>query len=131
MKVLKRYRVITFTGWLVVFIGAISLPIGWKYGQPHGLIDIALSVLTIVAGIMAIQQAVWGLESFLGVPFADAEHELPDKPPAITEIELLMREINEGGWWEANGGIKKLEEIAVRYGLEKNSTGVETLPGNQ
>ena len=117
-RILKRFRSVTILGWVVVLIGAVSLPVGWKFGQPHGLMDVALSIATIFAGLVVVQQSVAALESYVNVPFHKQESSGEDIHPVLMEIRTLMKEIEEGGWWEANRGIRTIEEIGTKYGFQ-------------
>ena len=116
-RILMRFRSITLLGWVVVLVGAISLPLGWKFGQPNGLIDVALSIATLVAGLLVVQQGVAALQSYVNVPFHEQGGSKEASHPAIEEIRRLMKEIEDGGWWEANGGIQKIQEIGAKHAL--------------
>ena len=116
-RILKRFRAITLLGWIIVLIGAVSLPLGWRFGQPHGLIDVALSIATTLAGVLVVQQGVAALGSYIGIPFHERGGSKEEPHPGLGEIRLLMKEIDEGGWWEANGGIQKLKEIGAKFEL--------------
>jgi hypothetical protein len=112
LRVLRRYRYMTFLGWLIVAVGFISILLGWKLGFPHGLIDISLSVVTILAGILVVQQAVTALDAYIDVPFRKSE----TLNPHLVEIHDLMTSVNGGGWWEANAAIRTLETMAEKLG---------------
>lgn len=114
---LKRYRFATILGWLVVAAGVASIPLGWEWGRPHGLLDLALGALTIVAGLTLVQQSVVSLESYLRIPFPSMKPEEGAPPTAITEIKDMMNEVDTGGWQEAYVGISKLREIGEKHQL--------------
>lgn len=116
---LKRYRFATIVGWIVVALGVASVPLGWEWGRPHGLLDLALSLLTIFAGLTLVQQSVVYLESYLHVPFPlpPANPEEPDTITALPEIKELMNDIDMGGWQEAYTGISRLKEIGEKHQL--------------
>ena len=116
-RILKSFRTITLLGWGIVLIGAVSLPLGWRFGQPHGLIDVALSIATTLAGVLVVQQGVAALASYINIPFDDRPGSGEDRHPAVKEIRALMKEIDDGGWWEANGGIQGLKEIGAKFEL--------------
>ena len=119
-QVLQRYRVGTTLGWLIVALGAVSLPLGWKMGTPHGLIDIALSVGTILAGLFVVQLNVASLSSYLSIPFgARPANQGYERPPVIDEIEAIMTEIESGGWQEAYSAIGELKNLEAKYGLPR------------
>ena len=63
LRVLRRYRLMIMLGWIIVFAGFTSLFLGWTLGLPHGLIDLSLSVLLILAGILVVQQSIAGAGS--------------------------------------------------------------------
>ena len=114
---LRRYRTITILGWIVVLLGLASFPLSWRLGTPHGLLDTLLSGGTVVAGLALVQLAVGGLTAYLQVPFDERPGALPDVHPAIRSIREIMRDIDDGGWQEAYGAIRKLEGLRDEYGL--------------
>jgi hypothetical protein len=118
-RALRRYRMTTLLGWIVVALGIASVPLGWRYGQVHGLLDLVLSGFTVVAGLALVQQSVTSLGTYLRVPFPPAgESDGADQPSTVIhEIRQLMKELDEGGWQEAYGAIGKLEEMQSRHGL--------------
>ncbi len=115
--VLRRYRAMTILGWVIALLGLATVPLSWRLGTPHGLVDTLLSVGTVIAGLALVQQSVTALASYLHVPFG----ERPDGPtqphPAIRYIEELIREIDEGGWQDAYRAIMKLEQMHDSYAL--------------
>ena len=117
-QVLQRYRVGTTAGWLIVSLGVVSLPLGWKFGTPHGLVDIALSVGVILAGLFVVQQNVAALSSYLNVPFGSRDNS-GERHMVIDEVEALMKEIESGGWQEAYAAIGKLKKMEASYGLPR------------
>jgi len=121
LRELRRYRTHTLLGWLIVLVGASGVFLGWTYGRPHGLMDIVLSGCTVLAGLLVVNQAVMSLQSYVNVPFQERDDIAEADHPAVVEIRRLMRDMNEGGWWEANLGIKELEEIATRCSLKEGS----------
>jgi hypothetical protein len=118
-RALRRYRMMTILGWTVVALGIASVPLGWRYGQIHGLLDLALSGSAVVAGLALVQQSVASLETYLRVPFPPAgDSDGADQPStAVNEIRQLMKDLDEGGWLEAYGAIGKLKEMQSRHGL--------------
>ena len=119
-QVLQRYRIGTTLAWLIVSLGVVSIPLGWKLGTPHGLIDIALSVGTILAGLLVVQQNVATLSSYLNVPFGSRiTNESHERSLVVDEIEALMKEVESGGWQEAYSAIGKLKNLEAKYGLPR------------
>ena len=118
-KALKSYRFTTIIGWLVVLVGGISIPLGWEFGQPHGLIDIALSVATILAGLTVVQQAVASLSVYMAIPMQRLVQVEPaeEQPEVLRTIIVLMKDVEVGGWQEAYAAIRKLEEMHSIHGL--------------
>lgn len=118
-KALKRYRFSTILGWLIVLVGIASVPLGWEFGRPHGAVDIALSAFTVVAGLVIVQQSIASLSSYLTIPFQPPTVEDPSQetPSPVKEIVDLMKDVEEGGWQEAYGAIRKLEEMETSHGL--------------
>ena len=113
---LKRYRFNTLLGWCIALFGCLSIPLGWRYGGTHGLLDLCLSGATILAGLGLVQQSVTSLSSYLRIAFRppSGEKALQEGTPGVTEIHQLVGEIDEGGWQEAYAAISTLEEMVKR-----------------
>ena len=116
---LRRYRVMTILGWTIVFLGLASIPLSWRLGTPHGLVDTLLSLGTMVAGLAVVQQSVASLAAYLHVPFSERPGPGTTTPPhpAVQHIEEMMRDIDEGGWQEAYAAVRKLEQMHDSFGL--------------
>ena len=112
-KALKRYRTMTIIGWSVVAIGCASFPVGWSVGRPGGLIEIALSCATVVAGLGLVSQSISSLEAYLRIalpfPHNGGQH------PMVYEIVEIMKDVDEGVWQEAYAAIRKMEELKARF----------------
>lgn len=112
---LSRYRSLTIIGWVVVVIGCLSFPVGWSVGRPGGIIDIALSCATIVAGLGLVSQSISSLESYMKITlpftFNDGQH------PLVHDAVDIMKDVDEGGWQEAYAAIRKMEDLQKKYGL--------------
>jgi hypothetical protein len=124
-SVLKRYRTATLLGWLIVLLGAVAIPLGWEFGRNHGLIDLVLSVCTIVAGLTVVQLSVVSLGDYVSIPFPQERkaNGADDEHPGLVEIKQLMNEIDEGGWQEAYAGIGKIRQLQEKYafpGLDRH-----------
>jgi hypothetical protein len=115
--VLRRYRTMSIIGWIIVLAGVASVPLSWRLGTPHGLVDTLLTAGTIVAGLVVVQQSVTALSSYLHVPFNERPGGPEDTHPAIRHIEELMRNVDEGGWQEAYAAIGTLERMQESHGL--------------
>lgn len=115
--VLRRYRTMTVLGWAIAALGVASIPISWRLGTPHGIMDTALSLGTILAGLLVVQQCVTSLSSYVRVPFREREAGAPPAHPALQAIEQLMRDVDEGGWQDAFTAIRTLERMQDEYGL--------------
>jgi len=114
-KALKRYRLMTIIGWVVVAIGCVSFPVGWSVGRPSGLIEIVLSCATVVAGLGLVSQSISSLESYMRIslPFVhDGEQH-----PMLFEIVEIMKDVDEGGWQEAYAAIDRMEALRAKHGL--------------
>ncbi len=114
-QTLKRYRSMTFIGWLVVVIGCVSFPVGWSMGRHGGIIDIVLSCATIGAGLGLVSQSISLLETYMKIalPFAfNGGHH-----PLVHEVIDIMRDVDDGGWQEAYAAIRKVEDLQAKYGL--------------
>jgi hypothetical protein len=118
-RVLIRYRRMTFLGWCVVALGIASIPLGWESGQRHGVVDLGLSFVTIVAGLALVQQSVASLSSYLRVQFPRSLHEDGGgtEHEAIVKIIELMKDVDEGGWQEAYSAIGTLKGLETAYSL--------------
>ena len=121
LRVLRRYRFMSTLGWLAVMAGFVSLYVGWSHGMPHGLIDLALSCLAILSGILVVQQAIASLQEYVSLPAGASDH------PAVTEIRVLMEQIRKGGWREATGAIRRLNTIVTNHDIpQDDSTAAST-----
>jgi len=117
--VLRRYRTMTVLGWGLVVAGFASIVLGWRYGTPHGLMDMLLSGLTIAAGVAVVYQGVVTLESYVRVPVLSLQGKSSEDEalPVVREILEIIREIDTGGWQEAYLAIRKLRDLGAAYGL--------------
>jgi len=115
--VLRRHRAMTILGWVIVLLGLATVPLSWRLGTPHGLVDTLLSAGTVIAGLAVVHQSVAALGSYLHVPFSERPGSTADLPPAILYIEELMRDIDEGGWQDAYAAIGKLELMQDSHSL--------------
>ena len=115
--VLRRYKAMTILGWVIVSLGFASVPLSWRLGTPHGLVDTMLSAGTVVAGLAVVQQSIAALSSYLHVPFSERPERTAVPHPAVQQLEELMRDIDDGGWQEAYAAIEKLEQMQDAYGL--------------
>ncbi len=118
-RVLKRYRMATLLGWLMVAAGVASVPLGLQFGRPHGLVDIALAVSAIVAGLIVVQQTVAWLETYVKVPFPTSivKNGSDEVSPVLHEIQGLMKDVDDGGWQEAYAAISQLKTLGIKHGL--------------
>ncbi len=115
---LRRYRRMTVLGWAVVAAGFLSLMIGWREGMPHGILDLALSVLATAAGIGLVQQSVMTLESYVrprGILSAATPAE--SRRPVVDDLFALMEEVDGGGWQEAYAALRKIRMLGAAHGL--------------
>jgi hypothetical protein len=118
-RVLRRYRFMTLLGWLIVLIGVLSVPIGWNIGRSHGLIDLALSGFTVIAGLALVQQSISSLEAYITVPFPVSEggNGGGEQSAVLMDIARLMKEIDEGGWQDAYAAIGTLKKMEKAYDM--------------
>ena len=118
-RALRRYRMATITGWIIVFAGIAGIPLGWNTGSMHGALDMVLCGGTIIAGLLAVSEAVSFLGAYVAVPFP-ALHAAEGAGPEeglVAEIRVIMKDVDRGGWQEAYAAIGMLERLGVRYGL--------------
>ena len=114
-RALKRYRTITIIGWTIVVIGCASFPVGWSVGRPAGLIEIALSCATVVAGLGLVSLSISSLDAYIRITLPFAQN--GEQHPVIHEIVEIMKDVDAGGWQEAYAAITKIEELGTRFGL--------------
>jgi hypothetical protein len=113
---LQRHRRIAILGWVIVCCGSASLFLGWNLDRIHGLIDLALSACTIIAGLALVQQSISHLASYVRVPFPYSI--TPEgTEPWVQECSAMMEEVDEGGWREAFDAIRELRRLGERNGL--------------
>ncbi len=114
-KVLKRYRLTSITGWVIVLLGCLSIPLGWQFGMTTGLIEVLLAVMTMFAGLAVVWQNIAAIEEYLRIPFplssAEATH------ASLSEIKEIMKDVLDGGWQEAYEAIGRLRALKVKHGL--------------
>jgi hypothetical protein len=117
--VLKRYRFMTLLGWLVVAVGLVSFMLAWNVGREHGIIDTMLACGCASAGLALVQNSVASLSSYVSVPFRSTVGPTgsTEQVPAVREIVVLMKGVEEGGWQDAYMAIRKLKELESTYGL--------------
>lgn len=117
-RVLKRYRSTSILGWAIVFLGCASVPFGWDLGRTTGFIEVVLSGLTILAGLALVWQNISALDEYIRVPFPSSSNDnATERSELIAEIRSIMKEVDDGGWWEASAAIGKLTEMQVKHGL--------------
>jgi hypothetical protein len=118
-RALRRYRMATIAGWVVVFTGVAGIPLGWNSGSLHGGLDILLCAVTIVAGLLVVSEAVSFLGTYVAVPFPapPAAEGAGPEGGLIAEIRLIMKDVDGGGWQEAYAAIGMLERLGGRCGL--------------
>jgi hypothetical protein len=118
-RVLRRYRMATVMGWVIVFAGLAGIPLGWRAASTHGLLDLLLCGGTIVAGLSVVSQAVSFLEAYVAVPFPSlfSGEEAHVDSDFVPQIRILMKDVQEGGWQEAYAAIGILKALGVRHGL--------------
>ena len=119
--VLRRYRAMTVLGWIIVLLGLGSIPLGWRLGTPHGMVDTLLSIATMVAGLAVVQQSVTALSSYLHVPFHDrpSRPASQDEPPVApsaprgssTESGRRPDSVGTGGASDRHPAILYIEEL--------------------
>lgn len=114
-RVLRRYRSTSILGWIIVLFGCISAPFGWNLGRPAGVIEVLLTVLTILAGLSLVWQNISALQEYIRISFPLSPSGEPE--PARLEIQKIMREVDDGGWQEAYAAIAKLKDLQQKYGL--------------
>jgi hypothetical protein len=112
-RALLRYRLFVIIGWAVTALGAFGL-FGSCQGIDRGdLLVIAIPVVTMAAGIIAVHVSITALESYVTTPFP-----LPDEGEIeegvrkkVVACEELMNDVETGGWKEAFEAIGKLEAL--------------------
>ena len=116
-RILRRYRSTSVLGWIIVLFGCLSIPLGWNLGRATGFVDVALTVLTMLAGLSLVWQNISALQEYIRISFPRSSSSEPD--PARLEIQTVMKEVDDGGWQEAYAAIEKLNEIQMKYALPK------------
>ena len=120
LSALRRYRSLAVIGWVVAAAGFLSLILGWRTETSHGLLDIALSVLTLTAGVGIVQAGVASLDAYVRVPVRELQGkrgEVP--PPPVVKILELMAEVAAGGWQEAFAALRQLRAIGKASGFSE------------
>jgi len=117
--VLKRYRAMTILGWMIVLVGISGILWGWNLSSLHGLIDIAMAVFTILAGLAVVQLSVTSLSTYTGASFPEPAEGVSSgtSAAALEELNTITKEVHEGGWQEAFAAIDRLRSLADTHGL--------------
>lgn len=115
-RALKRYRAMTIIGWVVVVIGCASFPVGWSLGRHAGIIEIVLSCMVIVAGLAIVWQSISSLESYTNIVLP-ASH-IDEMHPMVREVLEIMKDVDDGGWQEAYGAMRKMEKLQAKHSLQ-------------
>ncbi len=115
-RVLIRYRRVSVFGWGLVFATIVASPWGWNISEDGAALRVLLSALAILAGLTLVWQNITALEEYLRVPFPSSPHPATNHP-AIEEIQLLMKEVDDGGWQDAYAAIAGLRAIGEKHGL--------------
>ncbi len=118
LSALRRYRALALIGWAAVAAGFLFLMLDWRAEATHGLLDIALSVLTMTAGVGLVQAGVASLDAYVRIPARELQGKRGEVPPApLGEILELMGEVATGGWQEAFAAIRRLRAIGRSSGF--------------
>jgi hypothetical protein len=115
-RALLRYRTFVIIGWAITALGAVGI-----FGSCHGidrgdLLGLAIPVITMAAGVVAVHLSITALDSYITTPFP-----LPDEGEVdeavrqkIAACRQLMNDVEEGGWKEAFEAIAKVEAMLVK-----------------
>jgi hypothetical protein len=115
--VLKRFRSVALLGWLVVLLGVGAFFLGWDVSRPRGWIDLVLCCGGVVCGIAVVQIAIGALNAYVRIPFPSPGDADGEKSEFVECSREIMKEVEEGGWREAQAAIRAVENLGVRYGL--------------
>lgn len=116
-RILRRYRSTSILGWVIVLCGCLSVPFGWNLGRPAGVIEVLLTVLTILAGLSLVWQNISALQEYIRISFPRSSAGEPGL--ARVEIQIIMKEVDDGGWQDAYSAIEKLKEMQLKHALPK------------
>lgn len=114
-KALKSYRTMTLLGWSVVATGCACGFLVINAGRSLGPFGFVLAAAVVVAGLGLVWQSISTLESYVRIILPPAPGET--KPPFINDVAIIMKEVDDGGWQEAYGAIRKMEELRTTYEL--------------
>ncbi len=106
----------TLIGWSVVLMGCASFPLGWNVGRPAGVIEIGLSCVTIVAGLVIVWQSISALEAYVHIALPVSHN--GESHPLVHQVAEIMKDVDDGGWQEAHSAIRKMEELQTTYGIQ-------------
>jgi hypothetical protein len=104
-------------GWMIVLLACISIPFGWNVGRTMGFVEVVLTVLTVLAGLVLVWQNISALKEYIRIPFLPSAQ--PDDQQPVSEIKKIMRDVDEGGWQDAYAAIGMLKELQSKYDLPK------------
>jgi hypothetical protein len=95
----------------------LSIPLAWNLGRRGEVVDVSLTVMTILAGLVVVWQNIAALEQYIRVPFPTATDSAGETSLPIKEIKNVMKEVDDGGWQEAYEALQRLREIQMKYSL--------------
>lgn len=115
-RALLRFRRAVFLGWTLAAAGVIGLLLRWEARPFVGLLDILLSGLVVVAGVVLVSQAVEFLSAYARTLFMSAAAGAA-RTELDKELDELARTVEAGGWQEAFAAVDRIRSIAERHGL--------------
>jgi hypothetical protein len=114
---LRRFRAVAVVGWLVALLGFVAFFFAWDIVRPGGWFNLFLCCGTVVSGIAVVQIAVSALNAYVRIPFSYGEDRENGAAEVVDALRLIMREVEEGGWREAQVAIRGLLKVGERFGL--------------
>lgn len=118
-RALRRFRRVGVLSWAIVAAGFLALASVWRTPGMHGVLDILLCILTMVAGLVAAHVNVSSLGDYIARAPVRRAADRPEEgdDAAASELEGVMDMVRDGGWQEALAAIGLIRRIGERHGL--------------
>jgi hypothetical protein len=114
---LRRFRAFAVVGWLVALLGFAAFFFAWDLVRPWGWFSLLLCCANVVSGIAVVQIAVGALDAYVRIPCSYDGSRENGAAGVVEELRSIMKEVEEGGWREAQVAIRGLLLVGERFGL--------------
>lgn len=108
----------TIFGWVITGAGFISLVVGWRASSASDVLDLALSCLSMAAGVSVVHVSVQALDEYVKVVISALERHTSPGADAGPHAELLtlLKDVEAGGWQEAFIALRRMRMLDAQSG---------------